>query len=74
MTVAGLVIQTLPGRAEAVSARLASIPGLALHGRNGDRIAGTWSAADSQGLQRLAEELMDSDEDIVGIYPTLVHV
>jgi hypothetical protein len=72
MTVAGLVIETLPGRADAVSARLSSVPRLAIHGQRGNRLAATWSAPDGQTLQQLAEELMNSDDEIVGIFPTQI--
>lgn len=73
MIVAGVVIQTLPGRADAVSARLAGFGGLAVQGTDNDgRVAAVWNAADADDLTHQAESLIDRDSDVVGVYPTFV--
>jgi hypothetical protein len=71
--VAGIVIETLPGGAAAVAARLAAIDGLAIRGSDGDRrLAAVWTTTSGQALERAAEGLLRADEAIVGIFPTYV--
>lgn len=71
MVIAGVVIQTLPGRVEAVGRRLAAVPGLHPRGDDGDaRIAATWRAASGEELEERAETLVAGDEDVLGVYTT----
>ena len=71
MIVAGVVIETQPGRAAAVADRLGAVPGLALHGDDGDhRLAAVWCAATGKALEGLAEALVAGDEEILGVFPT----
>ena len=73
MIVAGLVIETLPGSAPRVAARLARIEELAVHGGDGDRrIAAVWAAADGESLDGMAGDLLRGDAEIVGVFPTFV--
>lgn len=73
MIIAGVIIETLPGRAAGVSARLVSVPGLTLHGGDGDsRIAAVWNAGTAQSLEEVVGSLVELDEDVVGVYPTFV--
>jgi len=73
MIIAGVVIETLPGRADSVASRLAGVGGLRVQGSDGyDRVAGVWTVTDSGVLQRLGEELVRSDKEILGVHPTLV--
>ena len=71
--VAGVVVETLPGRARVVSGRLALRKGLSVKGDDGDsRIAAVFTGVDAAALEALGEELLRTDEAIVGVFPTLV--
>ena len=71
--VVGLMVETVPGRAEAVSARLAAVDGLEVVGGDGERkVAAVWAAADSNALSARAEALLRDDADILGLFPTFV--
>lgn len=71
MIVAGVVIETQPGRAGAVAARLGAVPGLDLQGDDGDRrLAGVWRGPSGEALEEMAEALVAGDEEILGIFPT----
>lgn len=71
MIVAGAVIETVPGAAPRVAARLLALPGLALAGGDGDRrLAVVWTADDARALEAAAERLVASDEEVLGVYPT----
>lgn len=73
MIVAGVVIETVPGAAPRVAARLLQEPALDLRGGDGNRrLAGVLCAEDGVELERLGERLLASDPDIVGIFPTMV--
>jgi nitrate reductase NapAB chaperone NapD len=73
MVVAGLVIETLPERAASVAARLYLHRGLKIQGDDGDRrLAAVWTGADGEEMERVAEEIIATDEDVLGIYPTFV--
>lgn len=73
MIVAGVVIETLPGKAPGLVPRLARMEGLRIHGGDGDRrLAAVWTASDAQTLERLAEALVASVPDVVGVFPTFV--
>ena len=73
MVISGVVFETVAGRASAVAARLANIDGLEIAGSDGDsRFAAVWRAQDGTALQRAAEQLLNAEADILGIYPTFV--
>jgi hypothetical protein len=73
MIVAGVVIETVPGTAPRVAARLLREPGLELRGGDGDRrLAAVFCGDDGAALERLGERLVRCDGDILGIFPTLV--
>ncbi len=73
MIVAGLVIETVPGAAPRVAARLLHEPGLALQGGDGDRrLAAVFTGADGAALEALAERLVRAHEDLLGVFPTYV--
>jgi hypothetical protein len=68
--VAGVVVETLPGRAGAVAGRIGGTPHVTVHGDDGDRrIAAVFSADDGATLEALSEELLALDEEIVGVFP-----
>ncbi len=71
--VAGVVIETAPGAAARVAARLARAPGVTLQGGDGDcRLAITWEAEDGAALERAAERLLAEDQEVLGVFPTFV--
>ena len=71
--VAGVVVETLPGHARVVSDRLALREGLSVKGDDGDaKIAAVFIGGDGAALEALGEELLRTDEAIVGVFPTLV--
>jgi len=73
MTIAGVVIETAPGAAPRVAARLVREPGLEVHGGDGDhRIAAVFAGADGQALTAFAEGLLAGDEEVLGVFPTYV--
>lgn len=73
MIVAGIVIETLPGAAPRVAARLLRREGLELQGGDGDhRLAAVWSASDGETLESFAEALLRDDAEVLGVYPTFV--
>jgi nitrate reductase NapAB chaperone NapD len=73
MVIAGVVIQTRPGAAGDVAARLAAVPGLTIHAGDGEsRLAAVWSADTAAALETAAEQLVSGADDIVGVFPTFV--
>lgn len=73
MVVAGLVIETLPTKARGVAERLGRWPGLEIHGDDGDhRLAAVWTGESGEDLERASEEIIATDDDVLGIFPTFV--
>ena len=73
MLVAGVVIETSPGAAPRVAARLLREAGLSLHGGDGDgRLAAVFTGADGAALEELADRLVRDYEDVLGVFPTFV--
>lgn len=71
--VAGVVVETLPGRAPQVVCRLADVAGLEVVGGDGDRrVAAVWSATSARRLERQVEEFVRSEDDVIGVFPTFV--
>lgn len=71
--VAGMVIETVPGRAPAVAIRLAREEGLELVGGDGNqRIAAVWTASSGKSLMQQAENLLEQDDEILGLFPTFM--
>jgi hypothetical protein len=71
--VAGVVIETVPGAAPRVAARLLREPGLELHGGDGDRrLAAVFHGADGAALEAFAERVVRADAEVLGVYPTYV--
>jgi hypothetical protein len=71
--VAGVVIETVPGAAPRVAARLLSEPGLALQAGDGDRrLAAVFTGPDGPALEALAERLLQRDAEVLGVFPTYV--
>ncbi len=73
MIVAGVVIETRHGKAAEVAKRLDGAHGLDIAGSDADnRLAAVWTAADGETLEQLAKELVTSDDDVLGVFPTFV--
>jgi hypothetical protein len=73
MIVAGVVIETAPGAAPRVAARLLREHRLCLHGGDGDRrLAAVLTAADGAALEQFAKGLLRDDVEVLGVYPTYV--
>jgi hypothetical protein len=75
MIVAGVVIETAPGAAPRVAARLLKerAGGLELQGGDGDRrLAAVFTGRDGRALEELAERLVASDDEVLGVFPTYV--
>ncbi|ABS25163.1 hypothetical protein [Anaeromyxobacter sp. Fw109-5] len=73
MIVAGVVIETVPGAAPRVAARLLHEPGVELQGGDGDRrLAAVVTCADGAALDALAERLVHGLAEVVGVFPTYV--
>jgi hypothetical protein len=71
--VAGIVIETVPGAAPRVAARLLQRADLELQAGDGDhRLAAVWTAKDGATLEAFAESLLAEEAEILGIYPTFV--
>ncbi len=73
MIISGVVFETLPGRADAVAVRLARIAGLEITGSDGEsRLCAVWRGPDGWKLEHEAEQLLHSEKDLLGIYPTFI--
>jgi hypothetical protein len=73
MIVAGILIETIPGAAARVAARLVTRDDLEVTGGDGDsRIALVCEARDGAALEAFAEDLVARDEEILGVFPTFV--
>ena len=71
MLVTGIVIQTTPGQAGAVVARLSAIPEIQIHGTDGEsRIAAVWSGESATDFERFSDELLHAESDVLGVFPT----
>lgn len=71
--VAGVVIETTPGRAPDVAARIDGVSGLVVQGHDGDRrVAAVWSAPESSQLESLSALLCQSQPDVRAVLPTFV--
>ncbi|MBT4498271.1 MAG: hypothetical protein HOC74_11140 [Gemmatimonadetes bacterium] len=73
MIVSGVVIETLPGSADVVAARLRAVAQIAVEGSDGDcRLAAIWEGESGEALERFAEDLLAGDEQILGVFPVYV--
>jgi nitrate reductase NapAB chaperone NapD len=72
MLVAGLVVETRPDRVAQVAERLAALSGIEVHGSNEHGVAISWCGENQEELDRLSEQIVTGDPDIISIYPTYV--
>jgi hypothetical protein len=68
---AGVVIETLPGKAQAVAHRLSSLSGLRIEGDDGlSRVTAVWKIPGDMEPESLAETLYAWDGDILTVFST----
>ncbi len=73
MLIAGVVIETAPGAAPRVAARLLRERGLELHGGDGDcRVAVVFTGPDAASLEALSRRLVHEHAEVLGVFPTYV--
>ena len=72
--VAGIVIETLDASQD-VKDRVTGVYGIRLEGEDErGRLAGVWEGPDGQALEHLAERMIRSEDQILGVYPVYVGV
>jgi hypothetical protein len=70
---ANIVVETLPGKAQAVAERMGRIKGMGvLMAEGGHRVTGTWRVPDCDTVEGLSEVLQAMNPEIVQVYPALV--
>lgn len=73
MVIAGLVIETMPAQAAAVADRLRNVKNLEVKAEDGSRrLAAVWRGERGEDLEELSERLVESDEAVLGVFPTFV--
>ena len=73
MVISGVLFETVAGRVHAVAARLKHVKGIEISGTEGDnRVAVVWRGQHGASLLRAANQLIKSDPDILGVFPTFV--
>jgi hypothetical protein len=73
MIVAGVLIETVPGAAPRVAARLLREAALELRGGDGDRrLAAVFCGEDGAALEWLGARLLANDGEILGVFPTMI--
>jgi nitrate reductase NapAB chaperone NapD len=69
---AGIVIETLPGKATEIEHQLAVVPEVRIHTREADRLTGVCSVPPGETLSMFLDRLKRSTEGIVRIQTTFV--
>lgn len=73
MVISGVLFETASGKVSAVASRLAHVKGIEITGSDGDhKLSAVWRGKHGAGLLRAADQLLKSDPDIIGIFPTFV--
>ena len=73
MVISGVLFETVSGRVKEVAVRLAHVKGIEITGTHGDdKVAAVWRGRHGTRLLRAADQLLKSDPDILGIFPTFV--
>jgi nitrate reductase NapAB chaperone NapD len=73
MVISGVLFETVAGRVNAVAARLELVKGIEVSGTEGDnKVAVVWRGQHGASLLRAADQLLKSDPDILGVFPTFV--
>ena len=70
---ANIVVETLPGKAQAVAERMGRLKGMGALLAEGDhRVTGTWKVPDWDTVEGLSEVLQAMNPEIVQVYPAFV--
>jgi hypothetical protein len=70
---ANIVVETLPGKAQAVAERMGRLQGMGALAADGDhRVTATWKVHDNDTVEGLSEVLQAMNPEIVQVYPALV--
>jgi len=69
---AGIVIETLPGKAAEVEHQLAVVPEVRIHTRDGERLTGVCSVPPGETLRTFLDRLTQSTAGIARIHTTFV--
>ena len=73
MLVTSIVVETLPGRARTVAARMSQLEGMGSSAAEGDhRVVAVWKVPDGDTMEGLSEVLHAMNPEIVEVYPTVV--
>ena len=73
MLVANIVVETLPGKAQAVAERMEQIKGMGALSADGDRrVVATWTVPDCDTVEGLSEVLQAMNPEIICVYPSMV--
>jgi hypothetical protein len=73
MLIANLVVETLPGKAQAVAERMGRLKGMGVLAADGGcRVTGTWKVPEWDNVEGLSEVLQAMNPEIVQVYPALV--
>jgi len=73
MLIANIVVETLPGKAQAVAERMGRLKGMGVLAAHGDcRVTGTWKVPEWDTVEGLSEVLQAMNPEIVQVYPALV--
>jgi len=71
MLVASIVVETLPGKADAVAERMGRLKGMGAPSAEGDhRVVATWKVHEDDTLEGLSEVLQAMNPEIIHVYPT----
>jgi len=71
MVISGLLFETVAGRVHSVASRLRHVEGIEVTCTEGDnRVAVVWRGQHGASLLRAADQLLKSDPDILGVFPT----
>lgn len=73
MLIASMIVKVSAAAAEEVSRQLGRIPGLTTYGvHQGENIVVVAEARDEQQLENFARHIVDTFEEVTGVYPTFV--
>ncbi len=71
MYIASMLIKVRPESAAAVEKRIQAVPGMTTYGvHKGDTIIAVAEAEEIRDLEAFGKNLMATDEDVLGVYPT----
>lgn len=73
MLIASMIAKVRPAGAEEVARQLGRIPGLTIYGvHKQENVVIVAEARDEQQLENIARHILETFEDVVGVYPTFM--